>query len=199
MDGKQLKSRAKELMKPYLGIMFVCALIIWSLNYLRIKYDNIFMVILMLFILSPFEIGFQWLTVDIVDGIKVKFTDVFEGFNQYGRVIGFAFINSLLIFGWLLLLVIPGIVKTYSYILAPYILKDNPEMSAIDAISESRVLMDGHKFDLFFIHLSFILWIIGSALTFGILGLYGGPYMYMTTASFYRMIKAKDDCVHIDL
>ena len=59
---------------------------------------------------------------------------------------------------WSLLLVIPGIVKSYAYAMTPYILAENPEMSANDAISESDFIMNGHKWKLFCLHFSFIGW-----------------------------------------
>ena len=94
---------------------------------------------------------------------------------------------------WTLLFYIPGIVKSYSYAMTPYILLDKPELSATDAITESRKMMNGHKMELFILDLSFIGWILLSLLTCGILFLYVAPYMQAARAEFYRTLKGDDE------
>jgi uncharacterized membrane protein len=87
---------------------------------------------------------------------------------------------------WSLLLVIPGIIKSYSYALVPYLLKDNKKLEYNDVITKSRKLMDGHKFDLFVLDLSFLGWAILACLTFGIGFLWFVPYLQTTRAAFYE-------------
>lgn len=71
------------------------------------------------------------------------------------------FVGSLLvqvfIFLWALLFTIPGIIKQYSYAMTPYIMKDDASIRPIDAITESRRMMDGHKKSLFFLFLTYAL------------------------------------------
>ncbi len=102
---------------------------------------------------------------------------------------------GLFTFLWSLLFLIPGIVKSYSYAMTFYILNDRPELSAMDAITESRRIMNGHKLDLFILHLSFIGWILLSILTCGLLLLYVEPYMQAANAAFYEAIKPRDAVV----
>jgi uncharacterized membrane protein len=73
--------------------------------------------------------------------------------------------------------------------MTPYILNDHPEMSASEAITESRKMMNGHKMEYFLLQLSFLGWIILSSLTWGILLLYVMPYMQATSAAFYEKLK----------
>lgn len=92
---------------------------------------------------------------------------LFAPFKQYARTVGavlLVFVYTLL---WTLLLVIPGIIKAYSYSMTFYILRENPEMTAGDAITASQKMMDGHKMDLFLLSLSFIGWAILASITFG--------------------------------
>lgn len=89
---------------------------------------------------------------------------------------------------WAMLFVIPGIVKGYSYAMAPYIMAENPDWGANDCITQSRELMDGHKFELFCLHLSFIGWSLLSLLTLGIGNLFLQPYMQAAEAAFYRSL-----------
>ncbi|MBR1705255.1 MAG: DUF975 family protein [Bacteroidales bacterium] len=92
---------------------------------------------------------------------------------------------------WSLLLVIPGIIKAFSYAMTPYILEENPELSANEAIDRSRYMMKGHKFDLFWLYLSFIGWFILAFLTLGIGFLWLQPYVYTSVAAFYEEVKAE--------
>ena len=96
-------------------------------------------------------------------------------------------------FLWTLLFILPGIVKAFSYAMTPYILEENPELSANDAIDRSRAMMKGHKFDLFYLYLSFIGWGILCLLTFGIGFFWLGPYVFTAKAAFYEDVKAEYD------
>ena len=114
---------------------------------------------------------------------------LFAPFKQYARTVGavlLVFVYTLL---WTLLLVIPGIIKAYSYSMTFYILRENPEMTAGDAITASQKMMDGHKMDLFLLSLSFIGWVILASITFGIGYLWLIPYIYTAYAAFYETLK----------
>ena len=114
---------------------------------------------------------------------------LFAPFKQDARTVGavlLVFVYTLL---WTLLLVIPGIIKAYSYSMTFYILRENPEMTAGDAITASQKMMDGHKMDLFLLSLSFIGWAILASITFGIGYLWLIPYIYTAYAAFYETLK----------
>ena len=114
------------------------------------------------------------------------------GFKDgWGNVVLVMFLRNLFIVLWSLLFLIPGIVKSYSYRLVPYILKEHPELSGTDAITLSRKMMKGHKGDAFVLDLSFIGWILLSVLTLGILTIfYVGPYIQATNAELYEAVRA---------
>jgi uncharacterized membrane protein len=88
-----------------------------------------------------------------------------------------------------MLFIIPGIVKSYSSAMSYYIMCDNPEMGANEAITRSREMMNGHKWQLFCLHFSFIGWILLSMLTCGLLLFMVTPYMNAATAEFYEKLK----------
>ena len=124
-------------------------------------------------------------------------TPTFEGsISAITENIGTKFVSTLLVmlytFLWSLLFIIPGIVKSYSYAMTPYILLDRPELSATEALKESEKMMNGHKMELFILDLSFIGWILLSMLTCGILVLYVEPYMMATKSAFYLELKGPD-------
>jgi uncharacterized membrane protein len=88
-----------------------------------------------------------------------------------------------------LLLVIPGIVAAYRYSMSFYILSDNPQLSAQEAMNESKRMMNGYKGKLFCLHFSFIGWSILCVLTIGIGFLWLVPYMQASIANFYENLK----------
>lgn len=123
---------------------------------------------------------------------KTGIEPLFDGFSRkYWDNVLMMFLKSLFIGLWTMLFYIPGIVKTYSYAMTEYIKMENPDVSANQAIDISRRMMDGHKWDLFMLDLSFLGWHILSAFTYGILMiLYVGPYYYAARAFAYEEIKA---------
>lgn len=108
------------------------------------------------------------------------------GSGNAGNVILTMFLKDLYISLWSLLFVIPGIVKSYEYMMVPYILAENPGMERSEAFLISKRMMDGQKWNAFVLDLSFIGWEILSVMTFGILGIfYVNPYECATMAELY--------------
>lgn len=121
------------------------------------------------------------------DGKPHGIRDIFSHFgNNFGGGFCLRFLSSLYIALWSLLFVIPGIVKAYSYAMAPYIMAEHPEYGANECISTSKQLMKGLKWNLFCLDLSFIGWAILSGLTLGIGTLFLNPYREAAHAAFYR-------------
>lgn len=114
--------------------------------------------------------------------------DLFSQFFRFGTGFAQRFLVGLYTFLWTLLFVIPGIVKGFSYSMTPFILADDPNLTASQAITRSRELMDGHKWELFVLNLTFIGWEILGALCFGIGLLWVTPYKNAAYAAFYRQI-----------
>lgn len=102
-----------------------------------------------------------------------------KGYDKgIGNRIALSALKNIYIILWSLLFIIPGVIKAYSYCLAEFISRENPEKSATECLDESRQIMDGHKMELFLFDLSFIGWHLLSALTCGILYIYVLPYYY---------------------
>lgn len=110
--------------------------------------------------------------------------------NNYKNIVTTMFLRDLYIALWSLLCVIPGIVKSYEYMMVPYLLADNSELTTEEAFAMSKEMMMGNKMDTFVLQLSFLGWIILSVLTCGILAVfYVGPYMECTIAALYNNLK----------
>lgn len=114
--------------------------------------------------------------------------DLFSQFHRFTQGFLQKFLRGLFTFLWALLFVIPGIVKSLSYAMTPFIMADNPELTAQEAINRSKELMDGHKADLFVLGLTFIGWSLLATLTLGIGLLWLNPYINATYAAFYQSI-----------
>jgi uncharacterized membrane protein len=132
-------------------------------------------------------------TTNVARGQKANILDVFKGFTEgFGRTFKLGFMTSLFIFLWTLLFIVPGIVKSYSYAMAPYIMQDDPSKDWKQCLDESKEMMDGHKGQLFGLHLSFIGWMLLGMLCFGIGELFVTPYMNQATANFYLELKKQN-------
>ena len=109
--------------------------------------------------------------------------------DQLGAVVGLVFVKNIYLFLWSLLFAIPGIIKAYSYSQAMFIMNDNPGIGIDEAITRSREMMNGHKWELVILQSSFIGWAILGSLTFGILIVYILPLYSMSMFIFYDYVK----------
>ena len=111
--------------------------------------------------------------------------DVFEGFRLFGKALWLSIIMAFFLYLWTLLLIVPGLIKAFSYSMATYILSENPQMTAREALQDSKKLMAGKKGKLFYIELSFIGWCLLGTITLGIGYIWILPYVNATFAAFY--------------
>ena len=125
-------------------IVAIVALVIW--------------LIVMLVIGGAGKLGYAKFNLNLVDKKEALFSDLFSRFDRLGDGFCMNFLTGLYIGLWSLLFIIPGIVKSFSYAMTPYILTEHPEMSANEAITESRRIMAGNRWRLFCLDLSFIGW-----------------------------------------
>lgn len=115
-----------------------------------------------------------------------EFHDLFSQFHRFGQGFAQAFLRGLYTFLWALLFIIPGIVKSYAYAMTPFIMEENPNLTANEAITASKEMMQGHKGRLFWLDLTFFGWLLLCALTLGIGNLFLAPYMNASRAAFYK-------------
>ncbi|HEY8350372.1 MAG TPA: DUF975 family protein [Clostridia bacterium] len=145
---------------------------------------------LQIFVMNPLEVGgrrYFIRTAQYMDNSRC-FRFAFNGHNYLGIVGGMA-LKDLYLFLWTLLLIIPGIVKSYAYRMVPYILADNPNIGAGRAIELSERMTYGHKFDIFILDLSFLGWYLLGLLCLLVGGLFVKPYEYATNAELYLTLR----------
>ncbi len=145
-----------------------------------------------LFLLNPIESGCQrFFIINHVETGKTKIGEIFHCFSSgYLNVVKTMFLRDLYTVLWSLLFLVPGIVKSYSYRLVPYILAEEPGMNSKEAFRLSRSMMNGNKWHAFLLDLSFLGWHILNVFTFGILGIfYVRPYQATANAEMYIAIR----------
>lgn len=140
-------------------------------------------------ILLPVVYGYTVMFLDLIRGVKIEFGRLFDGYKDIGRIFGTVLLHNIYIVLWSFLLIIPGIIKAYSYAMTNFILKDYPELAYNAAIEKSMAMMSGYKMKLFLLDLSFIGWAILSCLTLGIGFLFLAPYMQASHAAFYEDLR----------
>lgn len=147
---------------------------------------------LVLFVYCPLALGFVMTMMHFVRGTKsVSVEDIFSAFNAkfYWRSMGLGILVWVYTFLWSLLFLVPGVVKACSYFLAPYILADNPELTAEEAICRSMRLMDGHKMQIFLMSLGYLCLATLSSLLLFIPMLWLVPYYQVAYVKFYEEVK----------
>ena len=149
------------------------------------------MLLLKVFLFNPLHIGgCAFFRANIEEPAELNM--IGRGFQNYWRNFGAMLLRDLLVFLFMLLLIIPGIIKAYAYRMVPYILAENPDISAKEALALSQEMMDGNKMEAFKLDLSFIGWILLGILTLGlVLVFWTGPYMQNTNAALYARLSEK--------
>ncbi|MDD4689270.1 MAG: DUF975 family protein [Eubacteriales bacterium] len=189
IQREQLKASAKEQIKGKIGTLFVISLIVYVIVFLASLIPIAGALVNSILLAPAFSLSLAIIYLKLTDNMGIAIGDVFDGFYNFWGAFKITFLIGLFTFLWSLLLVVPGIIKGYSYSMAIYIYAENKEMGALEAISESKKMMHGHKMDLFVLYLSFIGWILLVAATFGIASIYVTPYMTATMTNFYKSIK----------
>ena len=136
---------------------------------------------------GPFMFG---LYLTFLNAVRTKeditFDFAFDGFKNFAQALLLGLMQAIFVMLWSFLFVIPGIIKSYSYSMAYYIMADHPEYDWRQCIDESKKLMKGKKWKLFCLDLSFIGWYIVGALCLGVGMLLVSPYHYMAHTEFYN-------------
>ncbi|MBR1463596.1 MAG: DUF975 family protein [Prevotella sp.] len=122
----------------------------------------------------------------------IRYERLFDGYKDFVRVFLAEFLVAFIICIGCLLLIVPGVIFALMFSMTDFILKDDKEISCIDAMKQSAAMMKGHKTQLFWMELSFIGWAILSILTLGIGLFFLMPYICSTLAHFYEDLKAEN-------
>ena len=190
--NKELRAQALASLKGNWGPAVLLSLILLAISGVSSFVPGISLLVSFLVTL-PLSVGVYEAFRRLVLGEKVQLIDYsfnlgFNNWKHNAPVMGLMTIYTIL---WSLLLIVPGIIKSLSYALTPYIVAEQPELSANESIELSMKMMDGHKMDLFLIILGFLGLAVLCIFTLCIGYLWLAPYMYAKMAAFYEDVKAE--------
>ena len=196
VDNSQLRYNARMQLgggifkSAWLNMLLVCA-IIPAVSALSAAYPIVGAFILFA-VTGALQYGLARVMVSCVNGYPWGLGQMLCGVNEgFVKTLLLHFIQTLFLFLWTMLFIIPGIIKSYSYAMAYYIQQEpyNINKEPTDILTESRRMMDGYKFKLFCLDVSFVGWYILGALCFGIGTLFVVPYHQTARANFYVALR----------
>lgn len=138
---------------------------------------------------------------DILVGSEFSFNGLFRFFKDFDHGIKIVLTNLLvllIVMGGLILFIVPGIICSFRYTQATFIMIEDKNLDPIDALKESRRLMHGHKWNLFVFGLTFIGHILLGIVTFGIYFFYVLPYLQLSMYNYYIHLKGLKHRVSIE-
>ena len=177
---EEVDSAVRSVMPNYPGST-------WALFVMALMVSLFIAFALKVFVLNPIHVGcMKWYLRNRTEN-KPKMRALVETFTEgYIRIVAIMFLRDLFTFLWALLLIVPGIIKSYEYRMIPYLLAENPDLTVSEAFGMTKKIMDGNKMDTFILDLSFFPWILLAAMTCGILSVvYVAPYMALTNTELY--------------
>lgn len=145
--------------------------------------------IVSLIIGSGVGIGYSKFNLDMLNGDKPKIATVFSGFDRLKTGIAAHLLIFIRVLIGMIFFLIPGILMAYSYSMVNYVIADNPDMNAREALRESKRIMKGYRWRLFCLSLSFIGWVFLGVFTLGIAFIWVVPYQQAAIAALYEEAK----------
>lgn len=185
--NKELMARARASLEGQWGNAVVVALIYFAITMGLSMLP--FASLLIYLVAGPFYLGLTMYFLSVVRRRPAEVGQVFQGFQQFGRATGTYLLMVLLILLWMLLLIIPGIIMSYAYMMTFFILADDPQVGMREAMRRSVDMMRGHKWKLFCLYFRFLGWALLAMLTCGIGYLWLVPYMQAALTHFYEDVR----------
>lgn len=132
----------------------------------------------------------QWCSIFTLRGQRADGVKIFSYFirNQKNRIVKANILIAIYTFLWSLLFIIPGIVKGASYAMTNYLLEKDPNLSANEAINQSRQIMHGYKLEFLILRYSFYFWGFAMSISGGLAGFYVLPYQSVTEMKFLEIL-----------
>lgn len=194
MNRAELKANAKAQIKGKIGILFLISLIIGAISFAASfvlgRIPVVGSLAATVIVTPAFALSTIRVYMNVVNGGTPAAGDSFSGFDDFWSAFKVTFLTGLYTFLWSLLFIIPGIIKSFSYSMAMYILAENKGKSARECIEESKKMTDGHKMDLFVLGLSFLGWSFLFVISLGIAGIWVIPYINATYTNAYYYLKS---------
>jgi uncharacterized membrane protein len=205
MYTDELKKKAYKILKEYWLQAVIVTFVVWLLtdaytqqNFVEITQHGGQLErfntanLLSLLITGPLSLGVARFYMAIEKKKKdLNFYMIFDSFKDFKRTFLYHVLSTIFILLWTCLLIVPGIMAAIRYSMSYYLLAENPEMEAMEALRKSSELMNGHKWEFFKFCLSFLGWAALCLITMGIGFLVLVPYFQMSKLYFYRSLTSK--------
>lgn len=163
--------------------------IVYILVILTIQLIPIAGIIATLLITGPMNLGLVIFSLSISRNQDAELGQLFEGFKKFGVALSAYLLVALFTLLWMFLLIIPGIIKAISYSMTFYIIADDDNIGAMDAIDKSMLMMEGNKLKYFYLCLRFVGLALLCVITLGIGFLWLIPFAQITMTKFYEDVK----------
>lgn len=138
----------------------------------------------------PLEWGYTVWFLKLIRKEDIRYESLFDGYKDFVRTFLTYFLYGIAVAIGTLLFIVPGIILAIGLMMSIYLIKDDKEISAMDALKKSWEMTKGHKMNLFMLGLSFIGWFILCILTLGIGFLFLVPYIDTAFAYYYEDLKS---------
>lgn len=150
---------------------------------------SVVVAVVVMIVSAPLSAGLIRFFIKIVRGEDANTKDMFWALPYTFKAFALSFTSGLLIFLWTLLLIIPGIIAAYNYLLIFYIFSDKPELTAMETITLSKKMMYGHRLQFVWLSLIFFGVFLLCVLTIGIGFIWAIPWSYISMANFYESVR----------
>jgi len=142
-----------------------------------------------LIIAGPMALGYTLFSISLSRKEEASLNQLFDGFKKFEKALGTYLLMVLFTMIGFLLLIIPGIIVAIGLSQAFFIIAEDENIGAVDALKKSWDMMNGYKSKYFLLILSFIGWVLLCILTFGIGFFWLTPYIQVSMVNFYEDIK----------
>ena len=139
-------------------------------------------------------IGFVACFLNLALKAKPSYARLFLGYRSIGyflKIVVTEFLQCVMLLLWFLLLIVPGIMKSYSYTMTEFVLIEHPEYAPLQAITASKKMMYGHRWEFFCLQARFWAWYLLCSVTLGIAALWVYPYYMTAKSKFYLELKER--------
>lgn len=183
-QNKVLMAQARESLRSIWGLA-IGAIVIYYVIVIVVGFVPVVGSIISILITGPMVVGLIVFSLAISRKQNPQLSQIFDGFKKFGVALGAYLLQTIFIFLWSLLLIVPGIIAALSYAVTFYIIAENDSIGPLEAIRKSKEIMRGNKWKLFCLGCRFIGWYLLCILTLGIGFLWLTPYMMVSYAKFY--------------
>jgi uncharacterized membrane protein len=192
IENREIREQALSVLSDQWGIA-IGTFLVYSIILIATQLVPFIGAIGSLIIGGPLLLGLSVFTLKLSRKENIRLDQLFEGFQNFGTALGAYLLMALFVVLWMLLLIVPGIIASLAYSQTFYIIAEDETIGPMEAIDKSKKMMYGYKWKYFLLNLGFIGWIFLSILTFGIGFLWLVPYMQVSRARFYDLVKLNNN------